>query len=251
MVEALLSFNVRADFAIFRDQSITTSHTTYIIPPKTTVVGLVAAILGIDRENIFNSDTIDSIYTKEYIDLFKSVKIGIRVLNKDISKINVFTNNISLKNAGGKPFKKELLVNPNYEIFILAKSEIVDNIRNHISKSEYKYMPFLGNAYCLAKLSNARLREFKDAKTIEGELISTVIIQRGKFTLVPQNDQTNAVAIENHLHFTPPDTRETVNFWIPLGGDKVRIDSYENVDKTIDSKFLELSDTKKEVICVY
>lgn len=251
MAEALLSFNLRADFAIFRDQSITTSHATYIIPPKTTIVGLIAAILGVERKNTFKSNTIDTIYTEKYINLLKSIKIGIRVLNKDISKINLFTNNISLKKAGGKPFKKELLVNPNYEIFILAETSLLEEIKNHISKAEYKYTPFLGNAYCLAKLNNARLLRFNYVITPAGKVTSTVIIGRGNFILRPiSQSNSNTVAIENHLHFTPPDRRETVNFWIPLGNNKIKIDSY-TADGTTGFKFLELKNAREEVICVY
>ncbi len=250
MVEALLSFNLSSDFAIFRDESITTSHTSYVIPSKTTIIGLIAAILGITRKNSFKMSTINEIYSKEYLELFKNIKIGIKVLNNDILKTTLFTNNVSLKENKTKPFKKELLTNPKYNIFIFGEKEILNNIYKKISNSEFKYTPFLGNAYCIAKIRNPKFLEFKRSENLKGKLTSAVIID-SQLSLNPTVENSKVV-IENHLHLSVNDnnviTRKTLNFWIPIGEDKkMRISKYE---KNEDATFLEILDWE-EVICVY
>ncbi|MEM3264887.1 MAG: CRISPR-associated protein Cas5 [Thermoplasmata archaeon] len=248
----MLYFNINGDFANFRDQSITTSNVTYSIPPKTTVIGIIASVLGIGRKNEATSDIKDA-YSDEYLDLFKSIKVGMRVLSKNIQKIDVVTNHITLinntKGGGVKPFKVELLVKPHYQIFVYGDKNLLSKVKANIEDGNYKYTPFLGNAYCLAKLYNPTiLNQVAEVEDPNGKITSSVIV--GADLTLQQKGQEGQVIVENHLHFIPPDKRETFDFWIPVNG-KFAIDDYKQ-DQNLGCKFVELDfNRSKEAVCLY
>lgn len=249
MTDVLLSFKVRGDFANFRDESVTTSHITYVIPPRATMIGLIASILGIERGNKFKRNEIEGLYTKEYINLSKSIKVGIKVLSKSIKKINIVTNHVSFVRRKVKPFKIELLENPNYEIFVLGEKSKLELIKKIIDNSEYKYTPFLGNAYCLATISDAKIFDsFEEVPNPNRKFTSAAIINQGNFTLQPKSDN-DEVIVENHLYFISPDKKLTVEFWAPIGGDgRFEIRDYEDKND-LGLKFVGIDN--KEIICMF
>ena len=58
---SIVSFDLEGDFAAFRDPSVTTNQTVTVIPSKSAVIGLIGALLGIQR-----SDSIfDDIYSRD------------------------------------------------------------------------------------------------------------------------------------------------------------------------------------------
>lgn len=153
----LYSFSLTAKFGIFPDPTITTNKVTYYLPNKTQIIGLLGAIIGIKRGIEENN-----LYSKEFVNFLNSTKIGIKMENLP-EKMVFFTNHISLKKRGAKPFKTELLINPKLKIYFTTsekyENEIKDRISdgiNKITKKGYYYTPYLGNAYCLANLNNLK-----------------------------------------------------------------------------------------------
>ncbi|MGA9154443.1 MAG: CRISPR-associated protein Cas5 [Candidatus Nitrosopolaris sp.] len=69
----VLSFTLSGDFAAFRDPSVTTNQTVYYIPSKSAVIGLIEAMLGVERGN-----SLAEIYVPQYIDLYAVTYIGIK-----------------------------------------------------------------------------------------------------------------------------------------------------------------------------
>lgn len=69
----LLTFRLSGNFAAFRDPSVTSNQTVYYIPSKSALIGLIGAMLGIERSN-----SLDEIYGLQYLDLFSVTRIGIK-----------------------------------------------------------------------------------------------------------------------------------------------------------------------------
>jgi CRISPR-associated protein Cas5h len=199
---SIVSFDLEGDFAAFRDPSITTNQTVTVIPSKSALIGLIGALLGVKRSNSF-----DSLYSKGYLDLLKQTAIGIQVRSQG-AKCTFFTNHRSLKEAKTKPYKSELLVNPQYTIYVKSIDEVNYALLDRLKESRFVFSPVLGHAYCPARIP--QFTEISDAKEVQPEdlQVSTVFIDevvesRNRNPGV-QFEQINGfpakVLIERHLH---------------------------------------------------
>jgi len=53
----MIAFKLWSNFGVFRDPLTITQNITFSIPPKTTIGGMLAAILGIDYNDYFQDET--------------------------------------------------------------------------------------------------------------------------------------------------------------------------------------------------
>jgi CRISPR-associated protein Cas5h len=243
----IVSFHASGEFAAFRDPSVTSNQTVYYLPSKTAIMGMIGAILGIERSHAASEN-----YTKSYIELFGKTRIGIE-LESIPEKISFFTNHRSLKEAKTKPFKTELLFRPRYWIFVNSDQEINKKIFDSISGGDYVYPPYLGHAYCHAKLTDPDMHE---ADEYDGYSYSTscVVLDESEtfnksfgMQAEPESD-TSSLIIERHLyHRVRNGTLEAyvLKHWIPTGGSSFKITS----DRPTLSKIVKLDNGK--VVCLY
>ena len=87
----------------------------------------------------------------------KNVKIGVKIDNPELpEKIKFTTKHTALPKSGkGKPilFKEELLVDPQFTIIAASEdNEVIKELATAIKNHTPKFAPFLGAAFCLARL---------------------------------------------------------------------------------------------------
>ena len=107
-IDKLIVFDIWGRYAHFKKIYVTTSALSYGVPFKTSVYGLVGAILGLDN------------HKNDYLNHFheSNCKIGIRVINPvKLQRINV---NLSDKPGpiigNRKPTMVEFVTDPHYRI---------------------------------------------------------------------------------------------------------------------------------------
>lgn len=249
MLNSIVSFCISGEFAAFRDPSVTSNQTVYYIPSKSAVIGLLGAILGVERDH-----SLGEIYGGDYIKLFKKTKIGME-LESDPRKISFFTNHRSLKEPKTKPFKTEVLVSPSYRIYVKTDDSIMDTLYAALKENDFKYPPYLGHAYCPARISDAKMQEIAvfDGRKFETSSIildeSETYNTRFSVTAEPVNDNSRII-IERHLHHFFENEkleRRVLRHWIPARGSayEVRIS-----EKPKLSSYYSLQDGGK-VVCFY
>lgn len=241
----ILSFRLSGDFAAFRDPSVTSNQTVYYVPSKSAIIGLIGAIIGIQRSN-----RLDSIYGEDYVDLFSVTNIGMR-LESEPKKTTFFTNHRSLKETKTKPFKTELVESPEYTIFVRTEDRYNDRIRSAIEKREYVYSPYLGHAYCPARIDSLRVHPHLNLP--EDKITTCVVLDETemykddfKFLLVRLNDN-GRIIVERHLHHFIEDDKlvsRVLKHWIPV---KSRFLIEEDSERSL-SNFISVDD---EVVCLY
>jgi len=201
---SIVSFDLEGDFAAFRDPSVTTNQTVTVIPSKSALIGLLGALLGVKRSNTF-----DTLYTEDYLNLLKKTAIGIQV-RSEVAKYTFFTNHRSLKEAKTKPYKTELLVNPKYTIYVKSTDEINHALLNRLKDNSFGFSPILGHAYCPARIPTYRELYGVNEADPEGLILSTVILDE---VIESKNDNNTSginpsdvpdfpfkLIIERHLH---------------------------------------------------
>src|SRR5690625_3575514 len=132
-IKTTLVFDIWGDYAHFKKIYVTTSALTYSLPFKTTIYGLVGAIIGLDNE--------------------ENCQLAIQVINPvKIQRINI---NLSPKPGpikdNRKPTTMEYLVKPRFRIFFSHKDEeIYNSLKENLEEKRTVYTPVLGLAHCIA-----------------------------------------------------------------------------------------------------
>lgn len=260
----IVSFDVEGDYAAFRDPGITTNQTVYVIPSKSAVIGILGAIMGLRRPLTLGPYGKGIIYGDDFIDLFKSTMIGIKVKG-GIRKFSFFTNHRSLKDSKTKPFKTELLLNPKYTFYVKTNGNYLNEITSRIKENNFVYTPTLGHSYCPARINNYKEYEAELFITPKRLKISTVILDESSETTSKDSSLKNfilneespnsriTIIVERHLyHYFVNDNfeRRVLRHWIPVlsGGDDSTI-LYEYFFKLNIVKFYSLNNG--ESICLY
>ena len=243
----LISFRISGAFAAFRDPSVTSNQTVYHIPSKSAVIGIIGAMIGVNR-----SDTLNELYSEEYMELFKNTKIGIK-FESEPKKVIFFTNHRSLKEPKTKPFKTELLENPTYTIYVDINDDNYKKLFNALQKNEFVFTPYFGHAYCPASVCDVKQIEVMETDAI-GEKTQCVVLDESEtynpnFELkLEQISNIGSVIIERHIHHFFNKEKfdgRVLKYWIPTVNSEFEIkrDSQREL-----SKFYK---TGEHVVCMY
>lgn len=174
--DTCIGFDVTADFAHFRKVGNNSAKPSYRVPPRTTVAGLLAGIVGMPRDS--------------YYDLFSPSSSAIAVVPKTLP--HTYTMGITTVNTKAddaiqylprerswhhgaemltpESYVKydrqrdtyEMLVDPEYRIYVaLADEGVHDELRERLETSRYHYSPALGLSECIADIRNV------DTHTVE------------------------------------------------------------------------------------
>lgn len=144
-MDKVLVFDIGADYAHFKKYYTTTSPLTFAVPPKTTLYGIVGAILGLDK--------------KDYLKSFQkgTCKIGIEIINP-IVKTRMGINLINTKNAilmsriiNRTQIRTEYLKNVKYRIYFHHKNkELYNELKKLLKEHKSVYSVSLGLSENLA-----------------------------------------------------------------------------------------------------
>lgn len=154
----LTVFDVAGYFAHFRKYFSTTSSLSYVFPPRTTIVGMVAGILGYDRDS--------------YYDLFSSdrCKVALRIINpprRITHTLNYLMTDepLTIKKLRGigppAQIHVEILVPSDdltsrirYRIFFAHEDKsLQEEVAKRIMRKKFCYPPSLGTANFTADLN--------------------------------------------------------------------------------------------------
>lgn len=141
----ILIVDVKGKFAHFRKFYTNSSSLSYSIPPRTTIAGMLACILGYERDSYYE------IFSKE------KLNVGIRKLNPT-RKIMQSLNYIKADNPGKIFNPKEHTQIPfeiitsdegmvSYRLYINhSDKNIMEELEKRIVDKKYYYSPYLGAA---------------------------------------------------------------------------------------------------------
>lgn len=158
--ERCLSVTVRGPWGHFRRVEGNVVKQTYRIMPRTTVAGLLAAVLGITRDGYYELFGPDS--SRIAIEPVREV----RTVNMPVNALSTADENLQSLNSRGKISVKlpdptnlrqqhnyEVLVDPEYRIDIaLADDERYTELRETLEAGKSHYVPSLGLSEHLAEL---------------------------------------------------------------------------------------------------
>ena len=135
-----LVFKVRGDYARFRKSYTTTSALTYLLIHPVAVRGMIGAILGINREKLYEKT--------------KDIEVAVQVINKIRKDMQSF-NLINMK-SNDKIFRfpsnVEFLRDVEYRLFIKSDENIISELEKSLKQGEFVFTPYLGASEHIAKI---------------------------------------------------------------------------------------------------
>ncbi|WP_321429121.1 CRISPR-associated protein Cas5 [uncultured Methanolobus sp.] len=181
-----IRLHVRGLLNSFRDPNTHKIHRTFPFPPRTTLIGLAGAALGISEDTIWQ-DCKD--FKVAVVDISKKSDIGGMGKAEDLIKYKKYKDN----KIETSIFVRELLYKPEYLVYYTSNDE------NHI---DALYHAFLNPKYVL---SLGRDDEIISIKSVEK--IDLRAVDSGEFgeTILPFNpkDEGFEIDIVNQKYFEP------------------------------------------------
>ncbi|HDP76851.1 MAG TPA: type I-B CRISPR-associated protein Cas5 [Mesotoga infera] len=199
----VLVFDIASDYAHFRQPYSTTSSLTYAIPPRTAVLGIVGAILGIESGGFGKSEHVPKLENS-------NVRIGVRIM-KPIEKVRFNMNysytkaDAATKNVLHIQVPVEMVKEPIYRLHICADSPLFEKLERLVSKKECYYTPYLGITEFIARVNY--IGTYEARILVRSEKIYSAIYMSDSTNFVMSNGQkifreTHAVSMDNYRHVT-------------------------------------------------
>ncbi|MBI9031135.1 type I-B CRISPR-associated protein Cas5 [bacterium] len=142
----VLVFDIFGEYAHFRKYFTNMSPTTFIIPPRTVIAGIIGAIIGIDK-----SENPEKFLLKDSL-----IAVGLkREVNKVVMQINgvkaTSLSNLTMPLGMKRQINYEFVKNPLYRIYFSHNDdELYNLLKNRLEMHESTYTIALGSAQCLA-----------------------------------------------------------------------------------------------------
>ena len=215
-----IKFRLSGDYALFKKPFANNQPQSFVIPPKTAILGMIGAIMGWSK--------------RDYIDMlpFDTFKYGVRLLTskikKDLIGINLmqgksakFTfNKNPLRNPPDRgqrsPTRFEFLKDMEWEIFlIIDDKEIESELFDRLLSKKFVYNPNLGLQSLFAKIECSKddLINLEIAKEVNDNIYTSFDKNLIKFKI------TKPVAFYNELipvafekDRSLPQTKEMISF---------------------------------------
>ncbi len=169
----VLSFDISGKMAHFRKFHANNTALSYSIPPRTTIIGMLAAILGREKNSYYEEMA------------HPNLKIGLRVLS-DLRKSFHRLNYLMIKSkddftgrSGRVQTPFEVVMGDNlksskvtYRIFVAAggDGQTFNELKDALSEKNQRFNISLGPANFTAFIENVRLLEVSE-KTVNGEMM--------------------------------------------------------------------------------
>ncbi len=157
-----LSFTVRGPWAHFRRIDATTEKLTYRVMPRTTVAGLLAAVLGEPRDSYYDTFAKDAsaiavspecaLETQSIPQLTLPTKGGNIMTAEGVSGKTVIDPQAIAEERKRRTF--EYVVDASYRIdVILDDTETFERLAEFLESGRSTYTPSLGKTECLADIT--------------------------------------------------------------------------------------------------
>lgn len=146
-----LIINVSGTFARFRKPYTTTSALSFMCIHPLAAKGLLGAILGVEKENLYS--------------YFKDTSIGLQVITeirKDMGSYNLISNVV--KNGALRfPSNVEFLRDVKYRLFIHEEEQLLQQLKKVIEARQFVFTPYLGASEHIAHIEVEQVEEVNNS----------------------------------------------------------------------------------------
>jgi len=176
-MDEVIVLDVKGDYAHFKKIFTTTSPLTYGIPPKTAITGLLAAILGYERDSYYEAMGKNRCRTAlKILNPIKKTRVNLNLLKtKDKTENLIHYNKDYPENVERIQVPLEAVKNPKYRLFIsLEEKQQHQKLKRYLTDHKSIFTPYLGLSEFIAQFEYIGTKESVE-KTSAEKKISSVI----------------------------------------------------------------------------
>ncbi len=219
MNKKVLIFDIFGEYGHFKKYNTTTSPLTYAIPPRTALVGIVGAILGIPRELLpgkFPTDQpLQELFSKEKLQATVQVIKPVKKVSAAFNLIDTKKSFYDLSKAGHTQINFELLKDPHFRIYIsIQDNQVYEQLKLHLQKKHFIYTPYLGLAQFSANIQyvgeEVFIEQIPDNEYIE--IISAVNMKLLQQDEQPVNFDYESYYVVNNMPIAMNRDREVLEY---------------------------------------
>lgn len=165
-MKSLLAFDLVGPMAHFRKFYTNSSSLSYRIPPRTVLIGVIAALLGRERDHYYEELAL------ERARIGVSLKIPVRTLMQTVNYL--FTENEGWDGSRGHTQIPMELVLPKppepllrYRIYFTHTNEkLVEDLYEQLCQQRYRYPLYLGLTECPAWIEHPQLYQSSELRIV-------------------------------------------------------------------------------------
>ena len=171
-----LIFDIWGTYGHFKKAYTTTSPLTYSIPTRTALCGLIAAILGLERDSYYELlNPKNSLFAIRIINPVNKIRLNLNIIKTDEG---FFLHDISGNPRSPTPY--ELIKDPHYRIYCWIKDEeTYEELKENLEQHLCTYTVYLGISELIANFSFIDVLDMTLKNVEKPELIHSVVIKDG------------------------------------------------------------------------
>lgn len=159
--ERAVSFTVQGEWAHFRRVEANRTKMTYRIPPRTTIAGMLAAIVGYDRDSYYDlfgtreSAIAIGVHPDHPVRTVSMPMLNLDTRQKGITSVDTDAGAIRLPNpdVDRQRYAYEFVRDPGYQVDVwLADAAAMNELTEHLTEGRAQYAPTLGLSECLSRI---------------------------------------------------------------------------------------------------
>ncbi|WP_040214146.1 type I-B CRISPR-associated protein Cas5b [Clostridium polynesiense] len=169
----LLVFDIIGKFGHFRKFYTNSSSLSYSVPPRTTIMGIIAAVMGYERDSYYSL-----LHSSRCGIALRKISINRRIM-QTVNYIKADSPKLIYNPKNHTQIPLELLTSEEelrFRVYFTHEDEgILEELKERVYNKKFHYSPYLGSASFNCSLNYVAYEEGKVYETYEPMPISTVI----------------------------------------------------------------------------
>jgi len=218
MKHQVIKFRLSGDYALFKKPFANNQPQSFVVPPKTAILGMIGAIMGWSKEKYIQTLPFNQFgYAVRLLTpKIKKETVGINLMQGKSAKFTFDENPISHPPERGQrsPTRYEFIKDIEWEIFLIIDNQAIrEDLFRRLQKKVFVYNPNLGMQQLFARIDSEDLIEVELAKEINDNLYTSFEKNFVKFTISkPVAFYNELIPVSFNDDRSLPVTKEIISF---------------------------------------
>ncbi len=232
MKKQAIKFKLSGDYALFKKPFANNQPQSFVIPPKTAVLGMIGAMMGWSKGEYIEKLPFDkfSYAVRLLTPKIKKDLIGINLMQGKSAKFTFNENPIKNPPERGKrsPTRFEFIKDIEWEIFLIIEDiEIQNELFQRLQSKRFVYNPNLGLQSLFAKIESEVLFDIELADEITDNIYTSFEKNFIRFGLKkPVAFYNELIPVSFDKNRSLPQTKEMISF---VGDYEIEIINKDNL----------------------
>jgi CRISPR-associated protein Cas5h len=218
MKKQAIKFKLSGDYALFKKPFANNQPQSFVIPPKTAMLGLIGAIMGWSKSEYIKILPFDKFFyaVRLLTAKIKKETVGINIMQGKNAKFTFNENPISDPPERGQrsPTRYEFIKDIEWEIFLIIEDlNIFEEFFERLQSKKFIYNPNLGMQQLFARIDNESILGIEYAKELNNNIYTSFDKKLIKFKInEPVAFYNELIPVSFNTDRSLPVTKEMVSF---------------------------------------